>query len=119
VILFYLPPNEFWYHTVARLDVSFNDGKSGTGTGFFVYDDEHYFLVTARHVVDPTYLPPAKKREAICTEMVMAFQSAVNSGTQEASGAYQSISVSKPVFCFESNDVDVAVTKIPKTALPI
>jgi hypothetical protein len=55
--MIYLPPDEFWYLTVARLVVDFDDGKTGIGTGFFLLDNDSYYLVTARHVVDRNYLP--------------------------------------------------------------
>jgi len=117
--LFYLPPSEFWYLTVARLAVSFDDGKDGMGTGFFVFGDGQYFLVTARHVVDPTYLPNHKKRHASCQEMEVAFQCAVNPGTPNAGFGYQRLRVSDPNFRYEENDVDVAVIRIPKDTLPL
>ena len=117
--MFYLPPSEFWYLTVARLAVSFDDLKTGTATGFFVYDGDQYFLVTARHVVDPKYLPGQKRRHAVCTKMEMSFQCAVNPGTQRAAVRYQRLNVTNPDFSFESNEVDVAALKIPKGSLPI
>jgi hypothetical protein len=117
--LFYLPPNEFWYLTVARLSVSFDDNKLGSGTGFFIIDEDQYFLVTARHVVDPEYLPGTKKRHAVCTNMKIAFQCAVNPGTPDARISYQILGVSEPGFLFESRDLDVAVMKIPRNVLPI
>lgn len=104
---------------MARLTVSFDDNKKGTGTGFFVYDGEQYFLVTARHVVDPMYFPPDKKRHAICLSIEIAFQSAVNPGTPQAAAGYQRLKVSEPDFCYESKDVDVAAIKFPKDILPI
>jgi hypothetical protein len=117
--LFYLPPQEFWYLTVARLSVSFDDNKIGSGTGFFIIDEDQYFLVTARHVVDPKYLPVTKKRHAICTNMDVAFQCALNPGTSDAKLSYQIVGVSEPRFLFESRDLDVAVMKIPRNVLPI
>lgn len=117
--LFYLPPNEFWYLTVARLSVSFDDNKAGSGTGFFVISDDQYFLVTARHVVDPKYLPGTKKRHAVCTSMEIAFQCAVVSDTSDVRVSYQILGVSEPVFCFDSRDLDVAVLKFPRDVLPI
>jgi hypothetical protein len=117
--LFYLPPNEFWYLTVARLSVSFDDNKTGSGTGFFVIDDDQYFLVTARHVVDPKYLPGTKKRHAVCTDMQIAFQCAVDPGTSGVRLSYQIFGVSEPTFCFESEGLDVAVFKFPRNVLPI
>jgi hypothetical protein len=117
--LFYLPPKEFWYLTVARLSVSFDDNKTGIGTGFFVLDDDQYFLVTARHVVDPTYLPAAKKRHAKCNTLEIAFQCAVNPGTENAHFSYQRLNVTEPDFSYVSSDVDVAVIKIPRDVLPI
>ena len=118
--MFYLPPKEFWYLTAARLSVTFDDQKEGSGTGFFLVDEKHqYFLVTARHVVDPKYLPPSKKRHAICSKMRIAFQAAVNAGTSNASIAYQTLEVSEPDFHFEASEVDLAVLKIPIDVLPI
>lgn len=117
--MFYLPPNEFWYLTVARLSVTFNDNKVGSGTGFFIIDDDQYYLVTARHVVDPTHLPRTKKRHAICTSMEVSFQCAVNPGTSDARLSYQILGVSDPTFFFESRSMDVAVIKFPRTVLPI
>lgn len=119
VALFYLPPSEFWYLTVARLSVSFDDGIKGTGTGFFVFGDEQYFLVTARHVIDPTYLPGNKKRHASCREMEVAFQCAVNPGTPNAGFSYQRLHVSDPDFCCDANDVDVAAIRFPRGFLPL
>lgn len=117
--MFYLPPNEFWYLTVARLSVSFDDNKIGSGTCFFIIDKDQYFLVTARHVVDPKYLVGAKKRHAICTNMEVAFQCAVNPGTPVARLSYQRLGVSDPSFFLERSDLDVAVIKFPRNVLPI
>lgn len=117
--LFYLPPDEFWYLTAARLTASFDDCKKAVGTGFFVFDSEQYFLVTARHVVDPKYLPPDKKRDAICNRLEISFQCAVNPGTPNATHGYQSLEVDCPVFCYESDQVDVAAIKFPKSVMPI
>lgn len=102
--MFYLPPDEFWYLTVARLSVTFDDLRNGIGTGFFVCDGKQYFLITARHVVDPTYLPPDKKRHAICTKLDISFQCAVNPGTENASFAYQTLSVRTPKFFYEKTN---------------
>lgn len=117
--MFYLPPNEFWYLTVAHLSVSFDDQKVGAGTGFFVFDSEQYFLVTARHVVDPKYLPSHKKRQAICNSVEIAFQCAINPGTESSKVGYQRISILEPNFCFDREDVDVAAIKFPKDKMPI
>lgn len=117
--MFYLPPREFWYLTVARLSVTFDDGKTGIGTGFFVLDVDQYFLVTARHVVDPKYLPAAKKRDAKCNALKLAFQCAVNPGTQNAKSSYQRLKVGEPDFSYVDSDVDVAVLKFPRHVLPI
>ncbi|WP_394198363.1 trypsin-like peptidase domain-containing protein [Litoreibacter albidus] len=118
-MLFYLPPDEFWYLTVARISVEFDDNKSGTGTAFFIFDKEHYYLVTARHVVDPRYLPYGKKRDANCSQLKISFQCAINPGTENATSGYQRLSVGDPHFCMADNDVDVVALKIPKHVLPI
>lgn len=117
--MFYLPPDEFWYLTVARLAVTFDDRVTGSGTGFFVFDKTHYFLVTARHVVDPTYLPANKKRSAVLRQMDVSFQCAINAGSSEAQMGYKVIRVTEPDFVYAGDDVDVAVIKIPQHALPI
>ena len=117
--MFYLPPKEFWYLTVARLTVTFDDGKTGTGTGFFVYDNDQYFLITARHVVDHRYLPTKTKSPRICTSLEISFQSAVNPGTPNADIGYNRLLVSEPEFFYEKNDVDVAAITFPKDFLPI
>jgi hypothetical protein len=117
--LFFLPPNEFWYLTVARLEVSFDDNSKGSGTGFFVYDEKNYFLITARHVVDASYDPKKAMRRAKLTQMDMCFQAAVDPGTPRANIGYQRLSVRDPDVEYESDDVDVAVIKIPATVLPI
>lgn len=117
--MFYLPPSEFWYLTVARLEMTFDDNRIGVGTGFFVYDEKNYFLVTARHVVDSTYDPKTARTQAILSKIDISFQSAVNSGTPIASTGYQRLRVSEPDFLYDLNEVDVAVIKIPTTALPI
>lgn len=117
--MFYLPPSEFWYLTVARLSVTFDDGKMGIGTGFFIFDEDQYFLVTARHVVDPRYLPPNKRRQATCTRIGITFQCALNPGKPAATIVYQTMSIFEPNICFESKDVDVAGIKFPRNVLPI
>lgn len=117
--LFYLPPHEFWYLTVARLSVTFDDNRTGVGTGFFIYDGTNYFLVTARHVVDSCYVPKTASNRAILKAVDISFQCAVNPGTQEAAIGYQALRVTEPDFAYESGEVDVAAIKIPVTALPI
>jgi S1-C subfamily serine protease len=117
--VFYLPPSEFWYLTVARLAVTFDDARTGIGTGFFIFDGTNYFLVTARHVVDPKYVPKTASSQAILVQMDVSFQAAVNPGTPRATIGYQALRVTEPDFAYESNEVDVAVIKIPVTALPI
>ncbi|HKK29275.1 MAG TPA: hypothetical protein VKA18_02630, partial [Alphaproteobacteria bacterium] len=117
--MFYLPPEEFWYLTATKIAAYFDDNQCGSGTGFFVYDESQYFLVTARHVVDPKYLPPSKKRHANCNKLEIFFQSAVNPGTSSATVAYQGLRVDDPSFCFAINEVDVAAIKIPSDFLPV
>lgn len=117
--MFFLPPDEFWYLTVARLEVSFDDNSKGSGTGFFIYDEKNYFLITARHVVDASYDPKKAMRRAKLKQVDMCFQAAVNPGTPKANFGYQRLSVKDPDFENESDDVDVAVIKIPATVLPI
>lgn len=117
--MFYLPPQEFWYLTVARLTVFSDTGKTGIGTGFFILDENQYYLVTARHVVDPTYLPPIKRVASACTKVQIAFQCAINSGTQNADFGHQILEVTEPEFIYENNDLDLASLKIPKDVLPM
>lgn len=117
--MFFLPPSEFWYLTVARLEVTFDDNRKGSGTGFFVYDEKNYFLVTARHVVDASYDPRKAMSRAKLTQMDMCFQAAVNPGTPTADIGYQRLSVKDPDFEYDGDDVDVAVIKIPANVLPI
>lgn len=117
--MFFLPPSEFWYLTVARLEVTFDDTSKGSGTGFFVYDEKNYFLVTARHVIDASYDPKKVRRQAKLTQMDMCFQAAVNPGTPGVNVGYQRLRVKDPDFDYESDGVDVAVIKIPFSVLPI
>ncbi|MGC3940971.1 trypsin-like peptidase domain-containing protein [Roseobacter sp. EG26] len=117
--MFYLPPQELWYLTVARLSVTYDDGRKGVGTGFFIYDRTHYFLVTARHVVDPQYVPKAAINQAICKEIDVSFQSSVNSGTPKAAIGYQRFCIGDPEFAHDDMEVDVAAIKIPANVLPI
>jgi len=117
--MIYLPPNEFWYLTVARLTVTFDDNQSGVGTGFFVYDKVNYFLVTARHVVDRSYGPKTAHSQAKLVSVDVSFQCAINPGTPNAEFGYKRITVSEPGFVYECDGVDVAVIKIPSTVLPI
>lgn len=117
--MFFLPPEEFWYLTVARLSVTFDDRRNGVGTGFFVYDGKNYFLVTARHVIDPKYGLKTALTQANLIKLDFSFLCAVNPGTSAASVGYQQLSVSDPDFVNECDDVDVAVMKIPDTVLPI
>lgn len=117
--MFFLPPDEFWYLTVAKLKVTFDDTRSGSGTGFFLYDGTNYFLVTARHVVDAAYHPKSAITQAKLFQMDVFFQSAVNPGTQAALVGYQGLRITEPNFEYASDDVDVAVIKIPSTVLPL
>lgn len=117
--MFYLPPEEFWYFTVARLVVEFDAALSGSGTGFYIYDGKNYFLVTARHVVDPSYIPKTKTRQAKIKNLDISFQCAINPGTANVAVGYQQMRVSDPDFIYEPSDVDVAVIKIPSDVLPI
>ncbi len=117
--MFFLPPQEFWYLTVARLTVNFDDNRTGKGTGFFVYDEQNYFLVTARHVVDSRYGPRAATKQSKLVEMGISFQCAINPGTPKAKFGYERLTVTDPDLVYECNDVDVAVIKIRETALPI
>lgn len=116
--MIYLPPHEFWYLTVAKIFVTFDDMKEGTGTGFFILHKDTYFLVTARHVIDPKYLPSGKKRHAVCNSITIFFQCAINPGTSDATVGYKRIQVSEPDFHHEQSDVDVALLKIPQNVLP-
>jgi hypothetical protein len=117
--MFYLPPNEFWYLTVARLELTFDDNRRGLGTGFFVLEKGRYFLVTARHVVDQRYLPGHKKRDSKPTSLRFSFQSAVNPGTEAAAVGYQKFEVTNPEFRFEEDDVDLSLIDIPPDVLPL
>lgn len=118
--MFYLPPSESWYLTVARLSVTFDDTRRGSGTGFFVFDKalEQYFLITARHVVDPKYSPSGKLTQAICAELEISFQWVKGAGTSESSIFYQTLKITDPGFCFAEGDVDVAGISFPREYLP-
>lgn len=78
--MFFLPSDEFWYLTIVRLKVSFDDTRTGVGTGFFVYGEKTYFLVIARHVIDPKYCPEGAYSQPILSRMDLTLQYAVNSG---------------------------------------
>ncbi len=117
--MFYLPPQETWYHSVTKLDVTFDNGSKGSGTGFFVYDEGQYYVATARHVVDPKYLPPSLSRASVCTELEMSFSSAINPGSDHVALGYQKFRVSDPEFSFDPSNCDLAVLKVPKNVLPI
>lgn len=116
--MFFLPPDEFWYLTVAKLEIKFDDNRKGAGTGFFIYDYKNYYLVTARHVVDPTYDPTKKQTQAKLVQLDMGFQCAINPGTPEATHGYHGFTVTNIDFNYADDDVDVAVLKIPSTVLP-
>lgn len=119
--MFYLPPREFWYLTVAHLAVSFSDKKAGTGTGFFVLDVERdqYYLVTARHVVDPSYSEKGKLRQAKCDKVTIGFSGVENPGTVKARSAYKILACTDPDFCYSSDDTDVAVMAFPRGYFPL
>lgn len=117
--LFYLPPQELWYLTVTRLSVTFDSTRAGTGTGFFVYDGSHYFIVTARHVVDPRYVPKTAMEQEVCTQMDISFQCSVRRGEDEPVVGYQKMRVTEPAFLYDDGGTDVAVIQIPAEALPI
>ncbi|WP_415221273.1 trypsin-like peptidase domain-containing protein [Pseudophaeobacter arcticus] len=118
--MFYLPPSELWYLTAARLSVTFDDGRKGSGTGFFVFDivREQYFLITARHVVDPKYSPGKMLTQAICSKLEISFQWVQNAGTSEPSIGYQTLTCLDPDFCFADGDTDVAGISFPHDYLP-
>lgn len=101
------------------MSVTFDDNRTGVGTGFFIFDGTNYFLVTARHVVDASYVPKTAITRAILTAVDISFQCAVNPGTAEAAIGYQVLHVTEPDFAYESGQVDVAAIKIPVSALPI
>lgn len=85
---------------------------------FFVLSDDQYFLVTARHVIDPKYRPEPIRREATCTEVRMFFYVAANPGTEKAEVRYKNLRATDPDWTFCDADLDLATMDIPPDELP-
>lgn len=117
--MFYLPPNPTWYLTPVRLTVRFDNGRTGTGTGFFILHEDNYFLTTVRHIVDPTYLPGAKRRLAKCILLELSFQCVVAPGSEAFEIGYQRIEVKEPNFAFGLDDVDLAIERVGQNFFPL
>lgn len=115
--MLFLPPRRLWYYSVVHLTAIFDDTKVGSGTGFLVENNNSYNLVTARHVVDPTYLPPPEKRPATCIRVELVFRCQRDLEDGGAQFGYQLCSIDGPEFRLESGDLDVA--SLPIAAEPL
>lgn len=109
--MFYLAPRDFWYFGIPRLTVTFDDGSEDFGTGFLVDNLKHYYLVTARHVVDASYRPAARERNKKCVSIrldYVAFAGDMSLNNK----AVCSLLIQEPNFCFDAESADCAAIQI-------
>ncbi len=118
---FYLPPTDGWYFTVAKILPQFSDRLTGgSGTGFFLLHKNKYYLVTARHVLDPKYRPQNEKwRDTTCQSFEFEYSLILNPGTENIGFAAAKSKVVEPNILFGGDDNDLAIVEIPQEELPV
>jgi len=107
------PPEERWFLAVAKIAVDFNDqARTETGSGFFVGVEGVQYLVTARHVVDPSYRPPRKQRHGATAIRVKASITTVaEKSTGERGYSFAEFCAQDPQIRCCDDDTDLAVVK--------
>jgi hypothetical protein len=99
-----VPPKD--YYSSIRITVTYDDGSTDRGAGFFVKHLDRRWLLTCKHVLSPRYRNPTDSRQL--NSLTIDFFVTVPIGTMGVLPYPQKLSINNPAVFFAENDLDLA-----------